>query len=156
MTDANINFSLKIVYMNICSLRNKLQEVEVIMRKSNCDILILNEIWITTSESMFFNIPNYVPVFNCRDNREGGGSAIYIKSSIKFNVVNLPKDFYCICLDLYCDNKQIKIATAYRVPDSNPTCFIDFIEEHLCRLNNLVFFGDVNIDILSSNSTTSS
>lgn len=147
MTSENISQNLKIVYLNIRSLRKKFTELEAIRMKYNCDIIILNEIWIKTSESKFFNLSNFEPVFNCRDDYEGGGCAIYVRSSLKFSRIELPNEFYSICLCVSMGNKNFKVATAYRPPDADVNSFIDYVDANLCK-NNIVFFGDTNINIL--------
>lgn len=62
---------LKIVFLNIRSIRSKLDELKLLCRNSNADIVVVNEIWITTNEAPFFNIEGYTEVLNCRDDTEG-------------------------------------------------------------------------------------
>lgn len=71
--DSSKRRTLHIIFINICSLRKKLDEIKILCNTTKPDVIALNEVWITTSESSFYKIDGYTEFFNCRDEREGGG-----------------------------------------------------------------------------------
>ena len=51
------------------------------------DILLFCETWLRDSECGLFSIPGYTGHFVCRQDRIGGGVAIYIKSNFKIKLL---------------------------------------------------------------------
>lgn len=87
---------LNIIYLNIRSLRNKLNEIKLICQQKNPDIVALNEIWIDSNETKFYQMEGYLSIFNCRDEREGGGCGMFIKSDLRIKQITLLRNFFNI------------------------------------------------------------
>lgn len=80
---------LKILYLNIRSLKNILEEALLTEEEQRQnDIRILTETWIYEREIEYINIPNYQCVFKCREDNRGGGLAINLKKKLKFKELN--------------------------------------------------------------------
>lgn len=79
----NIN-SLKIVFWNCRSVCNKIYEFFDFMYRNDIDICLLTETWL--KPNVKFSHPNYKIVRRDRDGI-GGGVAVVIKKSIKFQEV---------------------------------------------------------------------
>lgn len=57
--------NLNLLYLNICSIRNKLLELEVLIKKfKEIDVVVLTEVWIYENEIYTYNIPDFRVVFN--------------------------------------------------------------------------------------------
>lgn len=62
-----------ILYLNICSIRKKLFELEALINElKTIDIIVLTEVWIYDNEIDTYNLPNYTAIYNCRNNNRGG------------------------------------------------------------------------------------
>lgn len=62
---------LNILYINIRSIRNKLDELESIVLNypETIHIIVLTETWIYTNEQQYFNLKEYSAIHDCRDTR---------------------------------------------------------------------------------------
>lgn len=152
--NANNKLPISVLYLNMRSLRNKMQDLEVLTVQKNCDIVIINEIWIKSHETSFYNLRNYHSIYNCRDQQEGGGCAIFIKNGIEFNVLSTEENFNLIIIGITIDSQILKIGTAYRPPLSNIPEFCEYLQRYIIVHTKLLFFGDVNINILEHNIRT--
>ena len=56
------------------------------LKEHDTDILILNELWITSKFK--FDIPNYINTRNDRPRRQAGGVAILVHNNIKFYIID--------------------------------------------------------------------
>lgn len=126
---------LKIIFLNIQSLRNKLDEVKLICQQEKPDIVAINEIWITSSETQFYNIKGYVQMFNCRDERQGGGCGMYVKTDVCF--------------------KNLVLANAKYNSIGIEVEFLSYLESIVSTTKNVIIITDSNIDLLDSSSTIS-
>lgn len=118
------------------------------------DIIVVNETWLKKEETNLFHLPSYSAVFNCRDGSTGGGSAIYIKNTLKFKLKECNPEFNKILIELQVANKPLIISTMYRPPGSPSSTFMDELEKTLHMYKNMLFVGDVNFNLLDTNSIT--
>lgn len=79
ITKRKIN-SLKIIYWNANGLLAKLQELKEYIIRENFDLVLIGETHLIPSKTI--KIPNYIFYRNDRTGRPGGGTGIFIKSSI--------------------------------------------------------------------------
>lgn len=77
-----------ILYSNIRSIKNKLDEVTAIIIKHNSDVAIFTESWLDSAiDQSSINISSYNTIRCDRSGRKGGGVLVYLKSSITFQVL---------------------------------------------------------------------
>lgn len=132
--------------MNIQSLRTKFDELQCGI---DCDILVLVETWLYTSETPLYNIKGYNAVHSCRDSR-GGGAVIYIRSMIKYREINcsIGKKYNWICVNI--DN-SLNLSAIYRPPLYKVNDFLQEFEIILHnRRDNHIVIGDININLLDN------
>lgn len=79
-----MNKGLNCLYLNIRSLRNKLDELELLLIsiKTKVHVIILTESHIRPQEKQFFNIPQCTAYHACRENSIGGGVSIFVHNTI--------------------------------------------------------------------------
>jgi hypothetical protein len=145
------------LYANARSVRNKLNDFEILEKKHKPDILILCETWLYSSEVQYYNIPGYCGIFNCRDsNTRGGGTAIYIKDDIQYSVLYKNNKCNMLIVEVViCENIRQKICTFYRSPNLDPLDeFFNSFDEFLSKYKGMIVVGDANIDLLEKNNTT--
>lgn len=126
--------NLNILYINIRSLRNKIDELQNIIfsHKKTIHLIILTETWIYPNEINLFDIPSYKAVHDCRNTR-GGGTSIFINDNIKFEYqieqkINLED---CNTVSLYLPKQKITILSIYRPPKNNCKLFIPELDKIL-------------------------
>lgn len=143
--------NLNILYINIRSLRNKLDDLnDIVYQNKNIHIIILTETWIYANEEQYFNIDKFKAVHNCRNTR-GGGASIYIREEIAFieNDMTAYNFNECNIVSLKLVKQKLTIFGVYRPPQNN-------IEEYINELDKLlenqketcILIGDINLDLL--------
>lgn len=150
--------NLNILYINIRSLRNKLDDLNHILLTSNkkIHIIVLTETWIYSNEKCYFNIPSYTSVHDCRDSR-GGGTCIYVINGLNY-VLNSKISVSlgdCNIISVYLPQQNLTIYGVYRPPKNNCKLFTTEIDKLLDnQKNSCIFIGDINLDLLNSSSAT--
>lgn len=153
-----IQNDLKILYLNIRSLRNKLFELEYLLELINPeerpDIIALTEIWIYKDENSKFNIKGYNPIFANRQTSKAGGVCFFVKSNIIFNeILNYDNgEFSLLGIKLIKNNLNIFII--YRSPNSNNELFYNIFDNLLSSHSKNIILGDFNYDLLNISSNT--
>ena len=119
---------LNIMYLNARSIKSKLNELEILSRENNPDLILVTESWcsseITNSE---LSIENYFIDPSLRQDRKdtsngiGGGLLVYVKNGLKILTVDNTVDFnqYCRFNVLSDDNNvDFNVTLIYRSPNS--------------------------------------
>ncbi|XP_039301249.1 uncharacterized protein LOC120356382, partial [Nilaparvata lugens] len=149
---------IKMFLINICSLRSKLNQLELILSDNSTDVVCINEHWLSNDE-----IKLYVPsgftlaASYCRSPPlTHGGSSILVKNSIKYSSMNVSN----FCVEKVFEISAIKlvhnkgiIISVYRTPDSNIQDFLSKLEEVLNYITEksysfIAIAGDFNLNIL--------
>ena len=142
------------MYLNARSIKSKLNELEILARENNPDLILVTESWcsseITNSE---LSIENYFIDPSLRQDRKdtsngiGGGLLVYVKNGLKILTVDNTVDFnqYCRFNVLSDDNKvDFNVTLIYRSPNSksaNNELLYSLLRTSTC--NNLIV-GDFN------------
>jgi hypothetical protein len=149
--------NLKIAYFNMRSIRNKLSEIKIFIKnhRNHIDIIIATEVWIYSSEQKYYNVAGFTSVYNCRDINRGGGTAIFIKEGIKFNLIENIDSYNFTLIEIKCAQKPLFFAVNYKAPGENGTAFITHLDILLEKYNNVVLMTDANFNILDNCSETS-
>ena len=127
--------------------------------KFNFDFIIFTETWLTLHDIDIYKISNYTSIHTIRNNKRGGGVAIYINNNLNFNILyNLTftiDNLIDICtIEFIYNNTNIILSSIYRPPYSNIDSFTHIISNYLHSIshNKTVYvFGDFNIDIFKHN-----
>ena len=143
---------LRIAHLNICSLRNKVQDISQIILEHSLHILAISETHLGPSiNSSLLNIDGY-NIYRKDRNENGGGVAIYIQSHIP---VRMRDDLSVLGVEVLWLQfqlphlKPVLIGCCYRPPDSS-IMYLDQMCEMLdraCDLDKEIYFvGDININ----------
>lgn len=149
----SINTHLNILYMNIRSLRQKLNELELLIGSypNITHIIILTETWLYDNEIKYYNIPHYNHIANTRPVKRGGGCSIYIHESIKYNTI-LSKEWSdnnIIGVNILYNSFNFNLFGIYKAPHTDINNFIDIFSTILDKYKNAIYFGDMNINLLN-------
>ena len=150
---------------NVRSLPRHDHEIKLLLSNLsiNFDIIGLCETWITDGNKDLYGFNGYhTPVQSIRNNRRGGGVALYLKKDLEFVVrsdLNFNNEFsesvfVEIDKSIYNTEKNIIIGTIYRVPNSDLDIFNKDLALILMKVNKegklFYLMGDTNIDLLKS------
>lgn len=145
---------IKVFHLNTRSIRHKTDKILNIFSSLtfSFDLLLFSETWLTADKDPPY-FENYTYNGLVRPVGRGGGVAIYVKQSLKHEVV---PQFSVINEVVECLMVRLEKAFAvivYRPPSGCKAKFIKFIEDvfvYLCPTGfPFVIMGDVNIDMLS-------
>lgn len=97
--------------------------------------------------------------YNNRQNKGGGGVAIYVDKTLNFKVLEnmtvvVDNLLECITIELYVEkSKNVIISCIYRAPGSSIEQFKDWMECMFTKKSykNIFICGDFNIDLLNPN-----
>ena len=160
---------LKVLFWNIRSIYNKIDSVRHEINEQQPDIVNINETWLNdTISDNEINITGYnlMRLDRGRDEfgtiKRGGGICTYIKNGLICN--NLP-DFDIIDKNIELSTikyhlphtRDIYVLNVYRPPNGDIDVFIECLQNCVSELRDIrscdIFIGgDMNVDILKSNS----
>ena len=149
---------LKIIHVNARSLFNKLDELKYNLK--GFDIIVFTETWLNSSvDDSLLKWDNYQLVRLDREqvrNNRGGGVCVYIRSSIKFEIMQdfnemLDNNIEFVYIVLKPPmQKPIHLFGIYRPPDGKSVDFTQHIVRMLNQIDRYrsetILIGDFNID----------
>ena len=124
-------------------------ELEATALTSNYDVIGVTETWLSESDGDEYNISGYTLYRKDRQDRRGGGVALYIRNSLDAQVLNLDKEnnaesIWVRIMDT--NSKGIIIGACYRPPNSdaeqNNLLYNDI--RNACRKGEAILMGDFN------------
>lgn len=154
--------NLVIFHQNIRSLRANFDifVAELMTHNLSPDIIILTEVWVNSNEIKFYNLLQYNVFFKCNERHRAGGVVVYVKKSITnvvyFELQCQSADLMLISLELF--GQQFSILAIYRLQFFTADVFVRELSSlfrsannNLRNIKNLLWIGDVNINILDVN-----
>lgn len=153
-----IKNSLRVLYINARSIRNKIDEIEETLKRipDTVHVLVVTETWLGDGEGSLFNINGYQGTFASRTTGRGGGVAIYTHNTFNCEVIekwSTDNSFLGVRVQ-YKHFKPLNIYVIYRKPNNNVNDFLVSLESILQKSSLDTFiFGDFNINILKKNYT---
>lgn len=165
----NYNDQHTIISYNLQSISNILDNLQKLLDENeHCKVLCVTEHWQTEEELSLFNLSGFtLASCFCRNDRERGGSAIFVKNQLKWSsrldICRLSRKnvFECSAIELYLGRKKNLILSVYRVPGGlreEKNCFLEKIEEVLNIVTSdeecsVFLSGDFNVDLLANTLT---
>lgn len=157
----NSNISIIITFVNIQSLLNKVDVLDVTLNELQPDILCVNDHWCVNDHIETVHLNNYkLCSYYSRKTSIHGGSAIFVKKTVNFKpvnyVTNLSKQIIieCCAISITVNSINMCIICVYRPPNS---CFSDFLNIFsqilvFCttQFEKIIVFADLNIDFLNN------
>ncbi|XP_045210645.2 uncharacterized protein LOC123562055 [Mercenaria mercenaria] len=149
-----LNSGLSIMHLNIQSLKPKLDILAV--ESLPYDIMVLTETWLShdvINEDVL--IPGFSQPVRCdRDDRLGGGVAIYVRQNI--NVTHRQdlsvNGLEAVWIELHVNNRKLLLGGIYRPPSANNN-YWQLLEHSIDQAFNepcddILITGDFNTDVL--------
>lgn len=155
-------FNIRIAHQNFQSVKNKIEELEILLRTNDIDIMCISESWCNNSEIKLIQINGYQLITHfSRTSSKHGGVAIIVKSHLHATVIpqlasaSIDRVWECVGVKLKTENETICVICIYRAPDTNLNDFflhfennLNLISKRLISSTKLVVCGDFNIDLL--------
>lgn len=158
-----VNFTsintLKVMYMNARSIKNKQEELLHILQaiKSNIHIICITETWVKQGEEEYYGFDGYDSHFACRPSKSGGGAAILIKNDIKYELTNTfsNDENSFVAAKIQVNKKFWTVINIYRQPNYNQykvTEFIHTLNHFLSTIEtDSIVTGDFNFNTIEKN-----
>lgn len=151
-----------ILYLNINSIRNKLDELELNIQnilKNNSQNLIhiiaLNEVRLHEHITKYFNIPNYTSFFQTRHDGYGG-CALFVHDGINCSLVEKKSVHNIEILSVHITALNSTLAIVYKQPSVDNELFLGTIESFIANKRNLFLIGDFNVNLLNDSNISCS
>lgn len=149
--------SLKCFHLNIRSAMHKEPDLSLLLNQLGniFDVIMLTETW-GTDDTNVFRLPSYQTFYVNRSSGRGGGLCILVKNIFTCELL----ENFCISTS-DCEFMSLKLqntvlAVGYRPPNGRVAPFLDYLEDFFAFVNDshfdLIFGGDVNINMLSKDS----
>ena len=140
-----------IAYLNINSIRNKFEELKIIVKK-NIDILIIADTKIDESfPTNQFKMDGYRTPYRYRTNENVGGLLIYINENIpskELTGFKIPNDIQMLPIEINLRKQKWLMLPYYRRPITDPGYFLktlgSTIEHYSPKRDNIIAIGDLN------------
>lgn len=146
------NLDFLCVYLNIRSLRKNwdlfLCNINKIIRFVK--IIILVETNICDDENRLYQLDGFNTEFINRQNRNGGGIAMYVRKEIAYERIDYETTYYENIQIQIKGKKEWTILAIYRPPKLSEANFIEEMENQMNSINrrqNIIVMGDININI---------
>lgn len=147
---------INIAHINSCSLFPKIAKIRQLFKETCVNVICVSETWLNEAhtDSMIridgFNVVRSDRKSNTK--KRGGGVCIYIKTEIKFKILNktaLNDNFECIFIELSLPSEKVVVACVYNPPKHcNFSSLKESLELYTPIYENIVIAGDFNINQL--------
>lgn len=150
------NEGLKIFHMNVCSLRAKYHQLEILthIMKNVFDCIVFSETHLKEEINLNqFSLGDYCIYQTKQNTRKTDGLVIYVRSTLVHEVSEVKlTDCNCMILKIKKFNKHFTCTSFYRSPNGKVDVFLSELKSVLERENEInttkCIVGDINIDLL--------
>ena len=153
-SDGNFN----IMHLNIRSMSKHIDELKCLLHDLyendvTIHIVLLCETFLNNNSEKLVHINGYREFFLNRPSI-GGGIAILLHNSVTYKQTieeHMSNEIECLAIDCEYQHKAYSVAEVYRVPNTPPTAFMEYLKLLNGKSKNLIIGTDQNIDYLSIN-----
>lgn len=145
---------LNLLYLNINSLLNKLEDIELILANYKLHgilihFLALTEVRLDDLTCEYYNLDQYKSYY-CNKEKNSGGVALFCHNSISTSVLTqlTLMNVELLCISVASPN--IKICVFYKQPTVLTSTFLSIIDSFMDDYRNCIMIGDANIDLLKN------
>ena len=148
---------LKIIDLNVQSILNTLDSLELFLKHEKPDIFCVSEHHLHPLTKKLANLAGYrVASIFCRKKKIRGGVAIFSRLGISCKEIDLTSysiERDCEMTAVQIHELDVLIITIYRSPKGNFEHFLEIIDRILTefKAKNLILCGDFNIDFSEEN-----
>ena len=149
--------SFSICHVNIRSLSKNISNLSLLFEYTldfKFDVIALSEVW-NVSNTDIFSLNDYSLEVKCRDDGlRGGGVGAYIRSSLKYNLLNHAVMFAeSLWIEINSKHKII-VGIIYRKPNTDLDQFqislLSVLDNLSVDKSNVILVGDFNVNLLQT------
>lgn len=151
------------MHQNVQCIRNKVNQIELILDETQTDILCVTEHWLKCEELSSINLTGYDKAnFYCRTTYIHGGVGIFIKKGMKYQKIetnSIEKDFESVAIKCSLSNISLVVLATYRSPNGVLKTFIGELYDTITNISNkypkckIILCGDFNINFLTKSNS---
>ena len=136
---------MRILFLNIQSIRNKINLLEAILHNHNFSVLCISEHWLTSDETECVTINNFrVADSFSRVIHTHGGVVQCIDPSLQYEdlpqLSNISKEIHCELIGIHVHKFDVLLISLYRSPSGDYDVFIETLVKLLrAEFCNLTF-----------------
>ena len=138
-------------YINVNSIRNKLDDLKLLLEKS-LDIICISETKLDeTLPTVQFAIEGFSKPYRLDVTTNSGDLLFYVKAKLPSKLIrfyNFPNEIQCITIELKISSKKYALLSVHQPPNQNINFFLDKLSEALDIYSkhdeNTCIFGDFN------------
>ena len=144
-----IHFNARSLSANFVNIKECLSQI-----KNHFHVIAISESWLDGNDNLDeFHLENYTMFNTIRNDKKGGGVALYVTNEIKVKKLeklscvteNLSE---CITVEIVVEKgKNIVVSCVYRTPGSDIYQFIEYLDNMLYEIKNnksIYLIGDMN------------
>lgn len=137
-----------ILYLNINSLRENLEELEFISKeRPGIFFIVLTGIKISQQQNATFNIHNYRAHFNNRGDGKAGVALYVHQSMISTEIINnYTENVHQLAVQIH--SLGIKLGVIYTESETKKEIALQMYNEMIEKHRNLILFADIDIDLM--------
>ena len=141
--------NITLSYINFNSIRNKLDDLKLLLGKSLDIICISKSKLDETFPAARFAIEGFSKPYQLNDTLTSRGLLFYVKVNFaNFRFYDIPNEIQCIPIELNISTKKYALLSIYRPPNQNINFFLDKLSEALDiyskHYESICIFGDFN------------
>lgn len=144
------------------ALRNKINELEAFIIDKNLDIICITEHWLREEEIVLLPLAGFkLAAHSTRTESKGGGTCIYIRDTLSFEILNFNVDFNIEkCLEfsaIVLIDFNLNVVAVYRSPSGSLDCFLPLmggVLESLDVRRQTAVVGDFNVNFFDESIST--
>ena len=136
-------------YINVNSIRSKLDDLKILLGKSLDSICISETKLDETFPTAQFAIEGFSKHYRLDVTSNSGGLLFYVKANLPSKLIrfyNFPNEIQCILIEFNISTKKYALLSIYRPPNQNINFFLDKLSEALDiyskHYENICIFGD--------------
>ncbi|RYX81335.1 endonuclease/exonuclease/phosphatase family protein, partial [bacterium] len=149
---------LNVIYLNIISIRNKLDELEEIIHETQnlnskiIHLIVLTEARLNDEDTKFYNLNNYT-AFHCTRADGFGGVLLLVHESLTGNLIVKKSQSNVELLVVNILELSLNIIVVYKQPPVCTDTLLSILIPLIENRGKCIIIGDLNINLLSDSNT---
>lgn len=153
----NQEVTVKIINLNVQSLTNKLEKLEILLAEENPAVVSIVEHWCHPDQISNMATPGYDLVTSyCRPTRQNGGTALYVNHKYEAQTIdvqdfNIEMQFECCAIKFNAAGHKMMVLSIYHPPSGDVNLFLTQLSnvlEFYNEYDRMFICGDFNINYL--------
>lgn len=141
--------NLCVLNINARSLINKFPHFLSLVSPLNAQVIGVTETWLHSGiYDTEITPPGFCVIRGDRNHGRGGGVALFLRSDIKYSVIQGPPEIESVWCKLYFESMSVVVGVVYRPPGSSIDqmhALVDFMQARNPCSSNLICMGDFNL-----------